>query len=160
MGGGASVPAAASSQDVAAQVALLGEPYEPYAKKIDSDGVDGAFLASITNDDLPSLFMDLGVSSAIHKKKLELIFQSFKSNELPSDGIAMPVGEAGGAGGAAEAKEEASGGVDMDMSAKLKAFAAFLSHFKLECGTEARLVQQNLKAIIKSNPLEGSTTDM
>ena len=27
---------------VAAQVAALGEPYEPYAKKIDADGVDGA----------------------------------------------------------------------------------------------------------------------
>jgi hypothetical protein len=40
MGGGASVPAA-TSKDVAAQVAKLGEPYEPYAKKIDADGVDG-----------------------------------------------------------------------------------------------------------------------
>ena len=32
---------AATSKDVAAQVAKLGEPYEPYAKKIDADGVDG-----------------------------------------------------------------------------------------------------------------------
>ena len=31
-----------------------------------------------------------------------------------------------------------------------KRFAAFLSHFKKECGTEARLVQQNLKPLLES----------
>ena len=41
---------------------------------------------------------------------------------------------------------------DVDVVAKLKAFAAFLSYFKMECGTEARLVQQNLKTIIKESP--------
>ena len=39
MGGGASVPVA-TSKDIAAAVAALGEPYEPYAKKIETDGVD------------------------------------------------------------------------------------------------------------------------
>ena len=144
MGGGASVPTA-SSQDVAAQVAALGEPYEPYAKKIDADGVDGAFLDGISPEDLPSLFTELGVSSAIHKKKLELIFQSFKSKSAPQDGSAMPADPSSGA---------------LDAGTILKAFAAFLSHFKLECGTEARLVQQNLKAIIEKAPLEGCTNDM
>ena len=41
-----------------------------------------------------------------------------------------------------------------------KAFAGFLSHYKLECGTEARLVQQNLKPIIEKSPLEGSSNDV
>jgi|MDSY01.2.fsa_nt_gb hypothetical protein len=79
----------------------------------------------------------MGVESAIHRKKLELIFKSFKSSEAPADGAAMPSGDTA------------------DASAILKKFAAFLSHFKQECGTEARLVQQNLKAIIEKAPLEG-----
>ena len=64
--GGASVPAA-TSQDVAAQVAALGEHYAPYAKKIAAEGVDGTFLQSISPGDLTSLFDDLGVTSTIHK---------------------------------------------------------------------------------------------
>ena len=153
MGGGASVPAA-TSQDVAAQVAALGEPYEPYAKKIDADGVDGAFLDGISPEDLPSLFTELGVTSAIHKKKLELIFQSFKSNNAsagaPQEGAAMP----------ADPSSADGGGGAMDAGSILKAFAAFLSHFKLECGTEARLVQLQLKPIIEKNPIEGSKPDI
>ena len=35
-----SVLAGATKEDIAAAVAALGEPYEPYAKKIDADGVD------------------------------------------------------------------------------------------------------------------------
>ena len=41
-----------------------------------------------------------------------------------------------------------------------KAFAGFLSHYKLECGTEARLVQQNLRPIIEKNPTECSSTEI
>ena len=39
-------------------------------------------------------------------------------------------------------------------------FAGFLSHFKLECGTEARLVQQNLKPIIEKNPTADSSNEI
>ena len=42
----------------------------------------------------------------------------------------------------------------------IKAFSGFLSHFKLECGTEARLVQLQLKPIIEKNPIEGSSHDV
>ena len=49
---------------------------------------------------------------------------------------------------------------DVDVVAKLKAFAAFLSYFKMECGTEARHVQQNLKTIIKESPLDGCSNDI
>ena len=55
-----------------------------------------------------------------------------------------------------EAKEGAVGVA----SADLKAYAGFLSHFKFECGTEARLVQQNLKPIIEQNPLAESTNEI
>jgi len=55
MGSGASVPSA-SSGDIAKHVASLGEPYEGYAQKIEADGVDGEFLASIEAKDLPDLF--------------------------------------------------------------------------------------------------------
>ena len=47
-----------------------------------------------------------------------------------------------------------------DLAAILKAYAAFLSHFKFECGTEARLVQQNLRPIIEQNPLAGSSNEI
>ena len=41
MGGGASIPGnAASSRDIASQVSELGEAYEPYANKIEADGID------------------------------------------------------------------------------------------------------------------------
>ena len=33
-------------------------------------------------------------------------------------------------------------------------------HFKMECGTEARLVQQNLRAIIEKEPIEGAKPDI
>ena len=40
-------------------------------------------------------------------------------------------------------------------------FAAFLSHYKLECGTEARLVQLQLKPIVQANPIvAGGSTDI
>ena len=47
-----------------------------------------------------------------------------------------------------------------DEDAFLKAFAGFLSHFKLECGTEARLVQQNLKPILEREPVEGASNEV
>ena len=41
-----------------------------------------------------------------------------------------------------------------------KAFAGFLSHYKLECGTEARFVQVQLKPILDKDPIEGSNHDV
>ena len=137
MGSGASVPSA-SSGDIAKHVASLGEPYEGYAQKIEADGVDGEFLASIEAKDLPDLFTDWGVTSTAHKKKLELVFKSFSGGAL--EGAIMPSDEA-----------KANG------TTLGKIYAGFLSHFKMECGTEARLVQQNLKPILAKEPLGGSS---
>ena len=49
---------------------------------------------------------------------------------------------------------------DQNPSKLSKAFAGFLSHYKLECGTEARLVQLQLKPIIEKNPIEGSRNEV
>ena len=41
-----------------------------------------------------------------------------------------------------------------------KKFAGFLSHFKMECGTEARLVQLQLKPIMQRAPVSTATSDI
>ena len=135
------LPASAlSASQVSEAVKVLGAPYAPYAEKIQENGIDGAFLEAITGEDLPGLLADIGVTSGLHQKKLEIVFNSFKS---------------GGSG-------TVDGPLDImkESVEAMKAFAGFLSHFKLECGTEARLVQQNLKPIIEKNPLEGSSHDV
>ena len=154
MGGGASVPSF-TAQDVAAQVKDLGAPYHGYALKIEENGVDGAFLDAISLSDLPDLFKDLEVTSMLHKKKLELVFKGIKGEGGgPQEGVAMPSNET------KEGKEEKSSGGVVDLRVALKKYAGFLSHFKLECGTEARLVQQNLKAIVEKNPIGQSTNEI
>ena len=134
-----------SAGQVAEAVRALGESYIPYAEKLEKDGMDGTFLEAITAEDLPGLFADIGVTSSFHQKKLEIVFNSFKAGgsspeEIrPASGIQTPYARP---------------------SVIIKAFAGFLSHFKLECGTEARLVQQNLRPIIEKNPIEGSSHDV
>ena len=132
------LPATAlSASQVAETVKALGAPYIPYAVKLEENGIDGAVLEAITTDDLPGLLADIGVTSGLHQKKLEVVFNSFKAG-------------AGGIG---------AGNTNAPADA-IKAFAAFLSHYKLECGTEARLVQVQLKPILEKNPIEGGTQEV
>ena len=132
------LPATAlSASQVAETVKALGAPYIPYAEKLEENGIDGAVLEAITTDDLPGLLADIGVTSGLHQKKLEVVFNSFKAG-------------AGGIG---------AGNTNAPADA-IKAFAAFLSHYKLECGTEARLVQVQLKPILEKNPVEGSSNEV
>ena len=134
--------AALTPQDVAAQIKDLGEAFEGYADKVVKDGLDGAFLQNeVTTEDLPDIFKDLGVSSTVHQKKLAALFRSFKSG----------VGSSGG--GEAAAAENDGGPSAPPIAANTKRFAGFLSHFKHECGTEARLVQVQLKPIVQANPI-------
>ena len=129
------LPASALSvSQVSDAVKALGAPYTPYAQKLEENGIDGAFLEAVTADDLPGLLADIGVTTGLHQKKLELVFKSFKTG-----------GEAEGTSAPSES---------------MKAFAGFLSHFKLECGTEARLVQQNLRPIVEKNPLDCNTHEV
>ena len=127
-----------SSSQIAEAVKALGPPYIPYAEKLEENGMDGAFLEAITAADLSGLLADIGVTSSFHQKKLEIVFNSFKS------------------GGIIESVEKPND----KPSQILKAFASFLSHYKLECGTEARLVQLQLRPIIEKNPFEGSSHEV
>ena len=68
-----------SASQVAEAVKALGTPYAPYAEKLQENGIDGAFLESVTTDDLPGLLADIEVTSGLHQKKLKLVFNSFKS---------------------------------------------------------------------------------
>ena len=125
---------ALTASQVAEAVKELGAPYVAYAEKLQENGMDGNMLGTITAQDLPGLFEDIGVTSTFHKKKLESVFNSFKSGRGVKD-IQAP-------------------------SETVKAFAGFLSHYKLECGTEARLVQLQLKPIIEKNPIDGCSNDV
>ena len=139
------LPASAlSASQVSEAVKALGTPYIPYAKKLEENGMDGAFLDAITADDLPALLVDIGVTSSFHQKKLEIVFNSFKT----------------GSTGDAKAPRDEIQTPSASPSEIVKAFAAFLSHYKLECGTEARLVQLQLKPIIEKNPFEASSHEV
>ena len=135
-----------SAAQVADSVRALGPSYVSYAEKLAQEGIDGAVLEAVSVDDLPGLFTDIGVTSSLHQKKLEVAFKSFIS----------------GSNGEIDGAATASGvqAPDVQPSVIIKAFAGFLSHYKVECGTEARLVQQNLKPIIEKNPIEGSSCEL
>ena len=106
--------AALSASQVAATIKALGAPYIPYAEKLEENGIDGAVLEAVTIDDLPGLLADIGVTSGLHQKKLEVVFNSFK------------------AGG---------GGVDVQAPTNTrKAFAAFLSHHKARSEPDTRYI--------------------
>ena len=126
---------ALTAADVASEVRSLGKPYEGYAGKIEENGLDGSFLEELTADDLPGIFTDIGVQSTMHQKKLSAVFKALKSTST-------------------DLQQRSH-----DESAAKK-FAGFLSHFKHECGTEARLVQVQLKPILQRDPLAAGTSDV
>ena len=136
-----------SAARVAEAVKALGDPYAPYSTKVEEDGMDGAFLETLADEDLVSVLQEIGVTSIVHKKKLEALFKSFKDCGSASSGDASAP---------AEMQPTANGRA----STFMKAFAGFLSHYKLECGTEARLVQVPLKPIIENNPIKGCSNDV
>ena len=111
-----------TTEDVAAEVRALGKAFEGYAEKVVENGLDGAFLQNeVAAEDLPDVFKALGVSLAMHQKKLAALFRTFKSKV---DGDAQPIADK-----------------------PTKKFGGFLSHFKQECGTEARLVANEMKTL-------------
>ena len=131
--------AALTTEEVAFQVRALGEAYEGYAERVVNDGLDGAFLQNeVTIEDLPDMFRDLGVSSTVHQKKLAALFRGLKASS-----------ESAGTTGVVPQQSI----VATMTSTTPKRFAGFLSHFKLEYGTEARLVQLQLKPIIEKSPI-------
>ena len=72
-----------SASHVAEAVRALGNPYAPFAAKIEEDGMDGAFLQTLADEDLVSVLQEIGVTSIVHRKKLEALFKSFNDGENP-----------------------------------------------------------------------------
>ena len=125
-----------SAKEVAEEVAALGDAYLPYAKQAEENGIDGPFLMEYTEENLSSLFDDLNVTSNMHKVKLSLTFKSFRENVGSSttsniDGNVTNV----------VATKELS---PLPTMTQGKRYRGFLSHFKYECGTEARLVHSKM----------------
>ena len=128
-----------SAKEVAEEVAALGDAYLPYAKQAEVNGIDEAFLMEYTEENLSSLFDDLNVTSNMHKVKLSLTFKSFResvgssktsNDENVNDGPTNVV-----------TTQELS---PLPTITKGKRYRGFLSHFKYECGTEARLVHSKM----------------
>ena len=142
MGSAESVPQDLTAKEVAYHLASFGKVYEPYAKQIVENDVDGDFLSKCTEADLPSLFGEFGVDSMVHKKKLSFSFANFKESATQRNADAA-------AGVPATAPT-----ADMKQAPQLpvmvggKRYRGFLSHFKHECGTEARLVHTVMSEIL------------
>ena len=111
----------ASAAQIAAEVRALGTAYEAAALKLEETGVDGALLMDMSEAELPSLFADIGVESAMQQRKLQFVFTSFKSR---CNGSAAPDSSA--------PTPPSHQGSSMDLILnKLKSFAAFLSECHL-----------------------------
>jgi hypothetical protein len=139
VGGGAAD--ALSAEMVAARVKELGPQYEQYAETIASEGIDGAFLAGTAAEDLPGLFKDIGVSSNIHQKKLSLEFEKLKQ-QVSKGAAEVQLAEG------ADPPTSAAPAIVMKFRSTTKKFLAFLSHFKEEAGSEARIVQNEMRQLL------------
>ena len=138
MGAAASVDSAASwsEKDVAERVARLGKAFEGYSQSIEENALNGRTLLSLDEGELDDWFDGVEVKK-MHRKRLA---QEFKALQGSSSLVV-----------AAESKPEAkSSASEPEPTPKGKRFAGFLSHYKRECGTEARLVQVELKNILSS----------
>ena len=143
MGGGASVPQDLTADKVASHLTSFGEMYEPYAKKLLENDVNGVFLDDCAEEDLHTLFEEVGVQSMMHKKKLSAEFKSFKESR-GSSVVAAPA--------AADVKQAPpmpkTQAPQLPALSGGKRYRGFLSHFKHECGTEARLVHNEMSEIL------------
>ena len=135
MGAAASVDSAASwsEKDVAERVARLGEAFEGYSQFIEKNALDGPTLLSLDEGRLDYWFDGFEVKM-MHRPRLAKEFRALQGSSSLV---------------AAELKPEAkSSAPEPEPKPKGKRFAGFLSHYKRECGTEARLVQDRLKNIL------------
>ncbi|ETV76556.1 hypothetical protein H257_09556 [Aphanomyces astaci] len=71
-----------SAQEIATIVIGFGAAYEPYGAKIVDNGIDGQLMGELGIDEVSSIVQTLGVTNAIHVKKIALFFKSFKEKQL------------------------------------------------------------------------------
>ena len=138
MGSAASVDSAAlwSEKDVAERVALLGKAFEGYSQSIEDNALDGPTLLSMDEGELDDWFDGIEVKK-MHRKRLAKELKEIQSSPSLTAVDSRPTPT----GFAPEPEPTPKKG---------KRFAGFLSHYKRECGTEARLVQDRLKNILPS----------
>ena len=137
MGAAASVDSAASwsEKDVAERVSRLGQAFEGYSQSIEKNALDGPTILSLDVGELDDWFDEVEVKK-VHRTRLA---KEFKALQVSPSLVA------------AESKPEAKSSTSEPApTPKGKRFAGFLSHYKRECGTEARLVQDRLKNILPS----------
>ena len=132
------VVASWSEEQLSEAIKELGPAYEEYGQACVANGITGEVLLKTDEAVLPDVLQDLGVKT-MHQTRLTLEVKKLKE------------------GSDAMETEQSS---ERTTNATSKRFAAFLSHFKHECGTEARLVQQNLKQIIVKGPIKGGGHDI
>ncbi|CAK4616562.1 hypothetical protein LEN26_015380 [Aphanomyces euteiches] len=70
--------------EIAIHVEQLGEAYKDYADCFVKNGVDGAILSQLNENDLDSLLVDLGIASSVHRKLLGLHLGKFKLIPRPA----------------------------------------------------------------------------
>lgn len=69
------------ASDVAAEVGNLGQQYTSYSAHLFENGVDGAFLASLSNEEVKETLDDLGIDSRLHRRVLEKKLNAVKAGK-------------------------------------------------------------------------------
>ena len=138
MGASASVGSATSwsEKEVATHVQGIGKAFEGYGPPIEENALDGRTLLTLDEGGLNDWFDELEVKK-VHRPRLAA---EFKELQLSSAYMAIEARSASKGYSASKPTEPTRG--------SRKSFTAFLSHFKRECGTEARLVQQYMQKIL------------
>ena len=136
MGASASVDSAAlwSEKDVSEHVCGLGKAFEGYSQSIEENALDGPTLLALDDGGLNEWFDEVEVKK-VHRARLAKEFKELQS----SQSLAAVESQSEPKGSASESEPTPKTG---------KRFAGFLSHYKRECGTEARLVHKELRDIL------------
>ena len=117
-----------SPSEIGDQLASLGEAYEVYRSICIKNGIDGSQLEEIDDEDLEAY----GIIKPHRKRILRLIKDSRTVEPRPPSDPPPST----------QSPRKSS-------LATAATFVAFLSHFKKESGSEARLVQRELKPKLK-----------
>jgi hypothetical protein len=68
-----------SAEEVAAAISQLGTAYEKYKDPLVSNGVSGEVVSSLSEEELMSLFADLGITMGLHQKVILNHFKRIKN---------------------------------------------------------------------------------
>ena len=140
MGTAASVASVSewSEKDLAAQITGLGTAFEGYGPSVLANALDGSTLLSLDNEGLNVWFEELEVKKS-HRTRLANELKALGATRMltPSESLAEPVTPVS----PSSMKEDV-------VPEGRKHFAGFLSHFKFECGSDARIVYENLQKVL------------